>query len=170
MSPSRSKKLDVAVVAAARDERAVAHVIEAAVADVRPPAGTLLHQAHRAGGARALLERQLRAELAPLRVRAPSVMCRKPRGSNSGCGVCQKASTITSLRHLGGARAVGMSAHAVDHQQECRVFGHRRSHAVLVLLATAEQADIGVLDPQEDSVHLLDLLKLYITLAHERKP
>src|SRR5579863_5462314 len=57
------QQLDVTVVAAARHQRRTAQVIEATVADVRPPARVLLHQTHRTGRPRALLERQLHAEL-----------------------------------------------------------------------------------------------------------
>jgi len=57
---------------------------------------------------------------------------------------------------LRGARAVGVSAHAIDRHQERCLFGDGRGHAVLILLATAEQGDIRVFDPQEDSVCLLD--------------
>ena len=62
------QQLDVAVIARARQHRAVAQVVDAAVADVRPPGGALLHEAERAGGARPLLERQLCAERDDVRV------------------------------------------------------------------------------------------------------
>src|SRR5207253_966835 len=54
------------------------HVVEATVADVRPPAGVLLHEAHGAGGAGTLLERQLRAELHDLVVRLPERKVEEP--------------------------------------------------------------------------------------------
>ena len=78
----------------------------------------------------------------------PSVRCRKPSGSNSGCGVCQKASSDHLLRHLRRARAVRVPAHAVDRDQERCVLGNRRADPILILLAPAHQADIGVFDPQ----------------------
>jgi hypothetical protein len=40
------------------------------------------------------------------------------------------------------------------------VLGNHRGDPILVLLAPAQQADLCVLDPQEDSVPLLDLLTL----------
>ena len=40
---------------------------------------------------------------------------------------------------------------------------YRCSNSILVLLALAEEADVGVLDPQEEFMHLLDLVALYIT-------
>ena len=53
------------------------------------------------------------------------------------------------LRDLRGARAVGVPAHAVDHDQQRRLLGDRGANPVLVLLAAPEETDIGVFDPQE---------------------
>ncbi len=65
------------------------------------------------------------------------------------------------LRDLRSACAVGVSAHAVDHQQQGGLLRHRGRDPVLVLLAPAEQADVRVFDPQEEfhaSVRLIDAL------------
>ena len=51
-------------------------------------------------------------------------------------------------RSLGGARSLGMTAHAVDHHQQHRLIGGRHRHPVLVLLAMADQAHIRGLDLQ----------------------
>jgi hypothetical protein len=67
------------------------------------------------------------------------------------------------LRNLGSLRTIGMAAHAVDNHEQRRVLADRYSDAVLVLLAPAQEADVGVVDPQEDSMYLLDLVALYIT-------
>ena len=72
------------------------------------------------------------------------------------------------LRHLRGARAVGMAAHAIDDHQQRRMLGDGRADPILVLLAPAEQADFGIFDPQEQSMHLLDLADLYHLCAGER--
>jgi hypothetical protein len=56
-----------------------------------------------------------------------------------------------------------MPAHTVDHDEQGRVLGDCYRDPVLVLLAPAQEADVGVVDPQEDSMHLLDLVALYIT-------
>jgi hypothetical protein len=65
------QQLDVAVVPRAREYRALAQVIDAAVADVGPPGRVLLHEAQRAGCARPVFERQLRAERDDIGVRLP---------------------------------------------------------------------------------------------------
>ncbi len=69
----------------------------------------------------------------------PSAVCRKPSGSKSGCGVCQNASRMVFWVIFGGARAIRMPAHAVDHDKQSRVLGHCRGHAVLVFFARSEQ-------------------------------
>lgn len=43
------------------------------------------------------------------------------------------------LGDLGSARAVRMTAHAVDYDKQSRVLGHRRNHTVLVFFACPEQ-------------------------------
>src|SRR5215475_12264274 len=53
------------------------------------------------------------------------------------------------LCDLCGLRAIGMSTHAVDHDQQRRALGHHRRDPILVLFAPAQQADLRVLDPQE---------------------
>ena len=49
---------------------------------------------------------------------------------------------------FGGARAVGMPTHAVDHDQQGRVLGDRDGDAILIVGAITEQADFGVFDAQ----------------------
>ena len=50
---------------------------------------------------------------------------------------------------LRGARTVGVAAHAVDDDEQRRMLGHGGGDPVLVLLAPAQEADVGVLNPQE---------------------
>jgi hypothetical protein len=69
------------------------------------------------------------------------------------------------LGDLRGARAIGVSAHAVDDHQQRRALGDRGCHPVLILLAPAEQAHVSEFEPQENPVHLLDLAVIYITCA-----
>jgi hypothetical protein len=61
--PLAQQEFHMTVIAGARDEPAVAQMIDATVADVRPPCRALLHEAHRAGCARPLLEGQMSPEL-----------------------------------------------------------------------------------------------------------
>ena len=123
-------------------------LVDAAVADVRPVGRALLHQAQRAGGARALLERQVRAERDDVLVRAAERRCRKPSGSNSGCGVLPEARGQRGARGLGGAGAVGVAAHAVDRDHERRVLADGDGDAVLVVLAVADEAEVRGFDLQ----------------------
>lgn len=63
-----------------------------------------------------------------------------------------------------GARTVGVAPHAVHDDEQRRMVRHRGGYPVLVLLAPAQEADVGVLNPQEEiraSVRLL--IPLYIT-------
>src|SRR5262249_6920656 len=71
------QQLHMTVVAAARHERAAPRVVEAAVADMRPPTRALLHQADRASGTWPLLERQLGSEPYHLRMCAPERQVQK---------------------------------------------------------------------------------------------
>ena len=149
------------VVAAARQQRAVPHVIQAAVADVRPPAGALLDEAQGTGGARPLLERQLHTELHHLLVRASERQVQKAQRIEQRLRRVPEGFQDDLLRDLRGAPAVGVSAHTVDHQQQHGLLRHRDRDPVLVLLAPAEQADVRVFDPQEEvhaSVRLIDAL------------
>ena len=70
--------------------------------------------------------------------------------------MCQNASTSTFCVDLGSARAIGMPAHAVDHDEQRGVLGDRGGDPVLVLFARPQQADIGVLDLQRGTRALLD--------------
>ena len=47
---------------------------------------------------------------------------------------------------LGGARTVGMAAHAIHRNQECRAVADRNRGAILVVLAIAHQADVRKLE------------------------
>jgi hypothetical protein len=69
------------------------------------------------------------------------------------------------LRYLGGLRAVGMPTHSVDHDEQRRILRRGYGYPVLVLLATAKEADIGVLHPQEEFRASVRLGVLYITLT-----
>ncbi len=51
-------------------------------------------------------------------------------------------------RRFRGARAFGVAAHAVDHDQQHRMIGGRHRDPVLVFFAVADEADIRGLDLQ----------------------
>ncbi len=67
------------------------------------------------------------------------------------------------LRHLGSSGAIRVSTHAVHDNKQRRVLGSGSRHSVLVLLASAKEADIGVLHPQEEIRASVRLGVLYIT-------
>src|SRR5579863_9433088 len=155
------QQLHVAVIAAARQELSLAQVIDAAVADVRPPGGVLLYQAHRAGGARPLLERQLRAEFDHLLVGAADGQVQEAERIEERLRRGGERFHDRLLGHLRGARTVRVSAHAVDHQQQRCVLADRGVHPVLILVAPAQQADFRVFDSQAEvhaSVRLVSAL------------
>src|SRR6185437_11728810 len=142
--------LDVAVVAAAADESPAAQVIDAAVADMAPPGGALLHETERAGGARALLEGQRRPELDDFLVRAAEDQVQEALGIEQRVRRVGEGVEHYLAGDLRGARTVGVAAHAVGHEQQRRMLRHRGGDPVLVLLAPADEADVGVLNPQEE--------------------
>ncbi len=143
------QQLDVAVVAAARQDRPAAQVVEAAVTHVRPPAGVLLHQAHRASGARSLLDGQAGAEAHDLLVGTPEGHVQEAQRIEQRLRRVREAVQDGLHGDLGGPRAMGMPAHAIDHGQQGAMVSDRRAHPVLVLLAPTHQADFRCLDPQE---------------------
>ena len=62
------------------------------------------------------------------------------------------------LGYLGGAGAIGVTAHAVDDDEQGGVLGNGRAHPVLVLFAPTQQADFGTFDSQRTNpMHLIDL-------------
>jgi len=69
------------------------------------------------------------------------------------------------LRHLGGACAVGMTAHSIHDDEQGSVLGNRGRDPVLVLLASAEEADIGVVHSQEEVRASVRLGRLFISPA-----
>ena len=123
----------------------------------------LLDQAHRAGRARPLLERQLGAEPDDLLVRASERQVQESERIKQRLRRVPEGFRDHLLGDLRGARAVGMSAHAVDRDQERGVLGHRGADSILIFLAPTEQADVGVFDPQEDSIASVRLAR---TLYH----
>ena len=136
----------MAVVARARDHRAAAQVIDAAVADVRPPGLAALHQADGAGRARPQVHRQLDAD-------------RDDRGMGAAEGQVQESERVEQrlrqvvehVQHdpaagLRGARAVGVAAHAVHGDEQHRTIAGRDCGAILVVLAIAHQADVRELE------------------------
>ena len=131
-------------------------MIQTAVADVSPPAGALLDQTHRAGGARPLFEWQLRAELHDFIVRAAERQMQESHRIEQRLRGVPEGIHDHLLSDLRGAGPVRVSAHAVDHHQQGGVLSDRGGNAVLVFLTPAQQADVRVLDPQGNSLCLLE--------------
>ena len=80
-----------------------------------------------------------------------------------GCGVCQNDSDSSLDGAFGRTRAIGMTTHAIDHDEQCRVLGDRDGHAILVVGAIAQQADFGVFDAQGGVGGLINCRALYRT-------
>ena len=146
-------------------------MIHAAVADVSPPCRALLHEAHGAGGARPLLERQVHADAHDFLVRTAQRHVQKAQRIEQRLRGVPERFEHGLLRDLGGTRAICMAAHAVDHEQQGRVLGNGRDDAVLVFFARPDERDIGVLDPQEGTRASVKMGRaLYHSRACERKP
>jgi hypothetical protein len=137
---------DVAVVARARDDRAAAQVVHAAVADVRPVGLAALHQAHGAGRARAQVEGEPGAEGDDRVVRAAEREVQETERVEQGLGLLAEQFEHHLAAGLRGARAPGMTAHAVHDHEQRRALGGRDGGPVLVVLAIADQADLGEFD------------------------
>ncbi|GMU69197.1 MAG: hypothetical protein AMXMBFR37_15290 [Steroidobacteraceae bacterium] len=142
------QELDVAVVARARGDASRAQLVDAAVADVRPVGRITLHDAHRAGRARAVLERQRGAELHDLVVRAPEGQVQEADRIEQRLRRMPEGLDQHLERDVRGALAVGMTAHAVDGDQHRGVLGDCGRDAVLVVLARSDEAEFGVIDAQ----------------------
>ena len=113
------QQLDVAVIAGALEDLAVTQVVHAAVADVRPVRRAFLDQADRpswrAAAYRCVWPLPSFATSSCARL---SDMCRKPSGSNIGSDVWLERLEQALQRGVRGAAAVGVTAHAVDDDQQ----------------------------------------------------
>jgi hypothetical protein len=49
---------------------------------------------------------------------------------------------------VGGAAAIGMAAHAIDHDHQRRLVRSRNGDAILIVFAITDEAYICILDPQ----------------------
>jgi uncharacterized protein (TIGR00255 family) len=73
------------------------------------------------------------------------------------------------LGHFGGAGTVGVSPHAIHHDEQRSVLGDRYRDPVLVFLAPSEETYIGVFQPQVEIRASVRLVALYITLRHSKR-
>ncbi len=136
----------MAVVARARDDRAAAQVIHAAVADVRPVRLAALHQAHGAGRAGPHVHGELGADGDDRVVRAAEREVQEAERVEQGLRLGAERLEHHLAGGLGRARAPGVAAHAVHDHDERRAVGHRNGGPVLVVFAIAGQADFGEFD------------------------
>ena len=125
---------------------AAAQLVDAAVADVRPIRAAVLDQAYGAGRARLVIERDAFAELDDAVVRARERQGQKPlrieyRQRHLGEGFLERRD-----RHLGGARAMGVPAHAVDDDHEQRFAVRDEIDAILVFRPIARQSQLCIID------------------------
>ena len=89
--------------------------IDAAVADVRPVGAAVLHQAYGAGGARPHFERQIGTELGHFLVRTAEREMQEAERIENGLRRVPERFDQRLDGGFGRAGAIGMAAHAVDH-------------------------------------------------------
>jgi hypothetical protein len=99
----------------------------------------LLNQAHRAGGARALLERQAHADADHLFMRTAKAHVQKAQWVEQWLRGVPERFEDRLLRDLGCARTVCVPAHAVDHDKQNRMLSDGRDDTILVFFACPEQ-------------------------------
>ena len=112
-----------------------------------------------------MLDRQMRSQLHHLFVRSSEREVQEAEWIEQGLWRVPERFENDLLGHLGRLRAIGMAAHAVDDDEQRRVLGRGYRDPILVLLAPAKEADIGVLHPQEEIRASVRLGVLYITLT-----
>src|SRR5690606_14990312 len=148
--PSAEQLLHVSVIASAGDDRPTPKVIDAAVAHMSPPCRSLLHETYGASGSRALVDWQLLAEPDHFFVRTAQREMQEAQRIEQGMGRLREALGDDLLRNLGRSGAFGMPAHAIDDQQKRRMLSSRYRHTVLVLFTRSDEAEVRVLDSQEE--------------------
>ena len=121
-------------------------MIDAAVADMRPVGLAALHHADGAGGPWPQVHRQLDADRDDCRMR--TAQCQMQESERVEQRLRQvveyfQHDPATSLR---GARAVGVTAHAIHCNEQHRAIADRNCGAILVVLAIAHEADIRELE------------------------
>ena len=146
--PFAQQHFDVAVIARALEHLRLAQLIDAAVADVRPIRGGILHQAHRAGRARARFHAQANPELHDFFVRPAQRQMQEAQRIENGMRSLPERLEQGGERGFGRTRAIRMAAHAVDHDQQHGIFGGCHRDPVLIFFAVADEAHIRGLDLQ----------------------
>ena len=97
-----------------------------------------------------MFDREVGAELDDFLMRASQSEVQKAHGIEDGLRRVPERLEDDLLRHLGGPGAIGMPAHAVDDDEQGGMLRDRAGDPVLVLLAPTQEADIGVVHPQEE--------------------
>jgi hypothetical protein len=102
-------------------------------------------------------------------VRAADRQVQEPVGIEQGPARFPEFREHGADRDFGGARAVGVAAHAVDDREEHRAVVDGDGDAILVLFAIAEKAQVRVLDLQGTLRHACSHVNscwIYNTRAH----
>jgi hypothetical protein len=129
----------------------VTHVIDAAIADVRPERCAFLHQADRGGGARPRVDRLAVAELRHIVVRpAQSHVEKSERIEQRERCLAERFEQALQCS-VRSAAAVGVTAHAVDDDQQSGLLLRGDGDAVLVVFAVSDETQLCILDPQAGS-------------------
>ncbi len=106
---------------------------------------------------------RLRAELRHFLVRAPERQVQESERIEDGLRRVPEGFDQRLDGGLGGLGAVGVTAHAVDDDEQGGVLGDRDGDAILIVGATSEQADFGVFDAQGRVGALINCRALYRT-------
>ena len=142
--------LDVAVIARPAQHLAVTHLVDAAVADVRPERTAFLYQADRAGRARPEVDGDVGTHAHDFVVGTRERHVEKALWIENRL-LCFDEQVLHGLESgLRGHGAVRVTAHAIKHEQECGIFGYHDRSPILVVLAIPERGHFGVFDLHKD--------------------
>src|SRR5262249_43960192 len=144
------KQFHMAVIAGPLHERALAKMIQAAVSYMRPPCCTLLHNTDCTGSPWPVLNRKVRSKLHHLFVRTAERQVKKAHWIEQRLSRVPERLEDDLLRHLCCLRSICVASHAIDNHEQSSVLRHGGGHPVLILLAPAEEADVSVVNPQEE--------------------
>ena len=150
--PLAQQQLNMRVIARAFANGRSTHQVDAAVADMRPVRGTVLHQADRAGRAGSRVHRYLAAEGHQVIVRTANGQVHEALGVEQRLGNARVGLGNGLAGDFGGLGAIGVPAHAVDHDHQHRLVARCDRHPILVLATIADETDFRVFDLHDSPI------------------
>jgi hypothetical protein len=112
------QKLNVAVIPRSRHDGTLPHVIQPAVAHMRPPRRTLLYDTNGTGSAWPMFDGKIGPELDDLFMGSTQSKVQKAHRIEHGLWRVPERFEDDLLRHLGRPRAISMPAHAVNDDEQ----------------------------------------------------